>query len=89
MLGIIVSIGTGLNQIYKYEDQWMNYRRNAELLKSEGENFFGLGGAYRASENHEAALRDFNTNVSNIKRQDVSNYFEKVVTQDKDKNANH
>lgn len=80
ILGVAVSIGTGLNQIFKYEDQWMLYRRNAELLKSEGENFFGLGGAYSASESHQRAVHDFNTNVGAIKRQDVSSYFEKVIT---------
>ena len=82
LLGICVAIGTGVSQIFKYEDRWNLYRRNAELLKSEGENFFGLGGAYRNALDHQHALRDFNTNVASIKKQDVANYFEKVMSKD-------
>ena len=85
ILGVVVAIGIGLNQILKYEDRWNLYRRNAELLKNEGENFIGLGGAYHEAADHQHAFRDFNTNIASIKRQDVSNYFEKVLSKEKTK----
>jgi hypothetical protein len=80
ILGVIVAIGTGLNQILKYEERWNLYRRNAELLKNEGENYFGLGGAYKEASDHQHAFRDFNSNIAAIKKQDVANYFEKVIS---------
>lgn len=76
--GILAALSLGINQSFQYEKKWRHYRKNVELIYSEGYDYFSLGGKYLSYENHEEAYRSFVSNVEAILKSEVETYFLKV-----------
>jgi hypothetical protein len=76
--GILAALSLGINQSFQYEKKWRHYRKNVELIYSEGYDYFSLGGKYLSYENHEDAYRIFVSNIEAIIKSEVETYFLKV-----------
>ena len=76
--GILAALSLGINQSFQYEKKWRHYRKNVELIYSEGYDYFSLGGKYFSYESHEEAYRSFVSNVEAILKSEVETYFLKV-----------
>ena len=76
--GILAALSLGINQSFQYEKKWRHYRKNVELIYSEGYDYFSLGGKYLSYENHEDAYRTFVSNIEAIIKSEVETYFLKV-----------
>ena len=58
--------------------KWRHYRKNVELIYSEGYDYFSLGGKYLSYDNHEEAYRTFVSNIEAIIKSEVETYFLKA-----------
>lgn len=82
-LGVTVSVATGINQSYRFNDRWRHFRLIAEELKIEGERFFALGEKYQTFTSHEnEAFKLFMTNVESIKENQIDTFMKKVIKSD-------
>jgi hypothetical protein len=86
--GILAALSLGVNQSFQYEKKWRHYRKNVELIYSEGYDYFSLGGKYLSYENHEEAYRSFVSNVEAILKSEVETYFLKVRPKANHSNSN-
>lgn len=90
-LGIVVSVSTGINQSYKFNDKWRHFRNMSENLKIEGESFFSLSGEYsRFSTCTGEACQIFMTNLRRLKSTQIVDYMRKTADmRDKLKDTNN
>lgn len=73
IIGAGVTIASSSEAFFRYGDRWYHYRRSAELLKSQGWEFFELSGSYNFP-THAEAWQDFTHQVEEIIRRDVEVY---------------
>jgi hypothetical protein len=78
-LGLVVALAAAIEGFFHYSDRWPHYRRLAELLKSEGWQFFQLSGQYAGTVDHTAAYPQFAAHVEAIIQRDVEVFFTAVV----------
>ncbi|MGJ8743028.1 DUF4231 domain-containing protein [Polaribacter sp.] len=78
ILGLTIAISTALNRHFRFEERWKHYRKNAEIIRNEGEDFFGQTGNYEDAENANDAFKKFIENITIIKRQEVDTFIIKV-----------
>lgn len=76
ILGIIAALSSGIHQLFEFEKRWLHYRKSAETVRIEGEDFFALVGNYRNIESHKAASREFLDEISTIKKNESQVYME-------------
>lgn len=79
-LGLVVALAASIEGFFHYGDRWPHYRRLAELLKSEGWQFFQLTGPYAGAGSYAAAYPSFAARVEEIIQRDVEVFFTSVVT---------
>jgi hypothetical protein len=78
-LGLVVALTAAIEGFFHYGDRWPHYRRLAELLKSEGWQFFQLSGQYAGAAGHADAYPQFAAHVEAIIQRDVEVFFTAVV----------
>jgi hypothetical protein len=78
-LGLVVALAAAIEGFFHYSDRWPHYRRLAELLKSEGWQFFQLSGQYAGAASHAAAYPQFAAHVEAIIQRDVEVFFTAVI----------
>lgn len=78
-LGLVVALAASIEGFFHYSDRWPHYRRLAELLKSEGWQFFQLSGQYAGAANHADAYPQFAARSEVIIQSDVEVFFTTVV----------
>lgn len=84
VLSQAVAITAAIEQFYKSGERWRNYRRSAELLKSQGWQFFQLSGTYSAyadetGQGHRKAFPDFAGRIEEIIYSDVEGYISQIA----------
>lgn len=63
LMGVAIAVISGMLLLFKYHENWINYRRTAEVLKTEIYNFQARIGAYdNTSEENEKQLFKILTN---------------------------
>ena len=72
---------------FRYGERWRHYRRTAELLKTEGWQFFQLTGHYRDHSSHAAAYPVLASRIEDIPQQDIDAYITTVAAEPTDKGA--
>jgi hypothetical protein len=82
-LGAVVAMASAIEQFFNYGERWRSYRRSAEVLKSQGWQFFQLSGPY-SKLSHESAFPVFAGQVEEVIQRDVEIYATQV-TQEKKK----
>lgn len=84
-LGLLVALATAVDAFFHHGDRWRHFRRTAELLKSEGWEFFQMAGPYAEFRNPEQAYPTFAREVETILQRDVEAFFTRVVRQPRQK----
>jgi SLOG in TRPM, prokaryote/Protein of unknown function (DUF4231) len=87
-VSLLVAISAAVEGFFRYGERWRHYRRTAELLKTEGWQFFQLTGHYRRHTTHAAAYPVFASRVEDILQQDIDAYITTVVAEPADKQPN-
>ena len=80
-LGLVVALAASIEGFFHYSERWPHYRRLAELLKSEGWQYFQLSGPYADAADHASAYTRFATHVEAIIQRDVEVFFTAVVAE--------
>ena len=78
-VSFVVAIAVAVEGFFHYGERWRHYRRTAELLKSQGWQFYELAGAYATYRSHKAAFRPFAGAVESLIAEDVNVYVNKVM----------
>lgn len=79
-LGLLVAGAVALEEFFRFGERWRHFRRQSELLRSEGWAFLERAGpTYRRYESHAAAFRPFVADVEEIIRHEVGVYVTEVV----------
>ncbi len=84
-ISLLVSTTSSLDSFFMYGDQWRNYRRSVESLKTQGWQYFQLSGPYVSYNTHSQAFNTFAAQVENIIQQDVEVYATQVAEAQKEK----
>lgn len=66
LLGAIVIIAKGIDSIWKFDENWTNYRQAAESLKRERRLYVNASGPYASSSEEEARFELFIQRVEEI-----------------------
>jgi Protein of unknown function (DUF4231) len=85
VLSSIIAISTALEEFNQYGKRWYSYRRSAELLKTNGWQFFQKSGQYRNYKSHSDSFSIFVEQVEAIVQRDVEIFVtEGIKSQHKD-----
>jgi hypothetical protein len=76
---LLVAIAVSVEGFFNYGGKWRQYRRTAELLKSQGWQFFELTGDYAHHRSHHRAFTQFSQAVESLISEDVQDYLTKVT----------
>lgn len=74
VLSLVVTTGISLEEFNQYSKRWDSYRKTAELLRTQGWQFFQLSGVYRSYGSHHYALPAFMDQIEAIVQRDVEVY---------------
>jgi hypothetical protein len=75
----VVAVSAAIEAFFHFGERWRHYRRTVEWLKSEGWEFFQLGGPYRRYKSHSDAYSLFATRVEETLQRDIDQYVTQVV----------
>jgi hypothetical protein len=84
-VSLLVALSAAVEGFFRYGERWRHYRRTAELLKTEGWQFFQLTGNYRRHAAYASAYPLFASRVEDILQQDVDAYVTTVAAEPADK----
>jgi hypothetical protein len=79
VISLVVAIAASVEGLFQYGDRWRHFRRNSEILKSEGWQYLLGVGPYRKLTNPQDAYRAFTGRVEAILQEDVQGYMESVA----------
>jgi hypothetical protein len=80
VLGLVVAAAVATEEFFLFGERWRLYRRQAELLRSEGWAYLsGSGATYRRQTSPEDAFRTFAARCEEMMRQEVGKYVSEVV----------
>ena len=75
ILGVLIAIFTGLSTLYKFQDQWSNYRMTGEALLHEKYLFQTNSSSYA---NHKEPFKLFVFRIENIINTEVASWNEYI-----------
>jgi hypothetical protein len=84
LVSLLVALSAAVEEFFHYGERWRHYRRTAELLKSEGWQFFQLSGVY-AGQTYAQAYAAFAARVEELSHAEVEVYMTQVVRDKKEK----
>ena len=76
---LLVALIGAAELLLRYGERWRHYRRNEEMLKSEGWQYLIGIGPYARAKTPQQAFRMFSSRVESILQQDVEGYMESVA----------
>ena len=76
IMGFIIATLTTLNRQLGFEQKWKHYRKTAEYMRNEGDDFIALSGIYEKFYSHKTAFTQFAKIVTTFKRMEVNTYIE-------------
>jgi len=79
ILSLLVSTTASIEGLFLYGDQWRNYRRSVESLKTLGWQYFQLSGSYLSYQTHAEAFNTFAAQVEDVIQQDVEIYATQIA----------
>jgi hypothetical protein len=74
ILGIFVTITTGILQFRRPENNWVQYRLVTENYQRELWNYISLAGSY-SGKKHKASFNEFINKMTAIREEDIRNFF--------------
>jgi Protein of unknown function (DUF4231) len=78
-VSLVVAAAVAVEEFFHYGERWRHYRRTAELLKSQGWQYFELAGAYAGYRTHGAGFRAFAATIESLIADDVETYLTQVT----------
>jgi hypothetical protein len=66
VLGAVVVIAKGIDSLWKFDENWSNYRQAAEQIKRERRLFINSVGPYQSCSNKEIAFQLFTKRIEQI-----------------------
>lgn len=87
-LAQVVAISASVEEFFHYGERWTQYRKTAELVKTEGWQYFQLSGPYHQSSSHSAAYRSFADRIEHLIQEDVSAITAVLEEAQKEQNQN-
>jgi SLOG in TRPM, prokaryote/Protein of unknown function (DUF4231) len=88
-VSLLVAVSAAVEGFFRYGERWRHYRRTAELLKTEGWQFFQLTGHYRRHAAHASAYPTFASRIEDILQHDVDAYITTVAAEPTEKQPNN
>jgi hypothetical protein len=76
---LLVACVAAAEVLFRYGERWRHYRRNEEMLKSEGWQYLIGIGPYAKAKDAQQAYKAFTARVEAILQQDVEGYMESVA----------
>src|SRR4051794_16906200 len=76
---LLVAFVGAAELLLRYGERWRHYRRNEEMLKSEGWQYLIGIGPYARAKSAQHAYKVFSSRVESILQQDVEGYMESVA----------
>jgi hypothetical protein len=76
---LLVALIGAAELLLRYGERWRHYRRNEEMLKSEGWQYLMGIGPYGRAKSPQHAYKMFSSRVESILQQDVEGYMESVA----------
>lgn len=76
-LSLVVAISAATEEFFHCGERWRHYRRTAELLKSEGWQFFQKSGRYQ-DKTHDQSYTQFAAQVEQLSQSEVETYIQLV-----------
>jgi len=80
-LAQVVAISAAVEEFFHYGERWAQYRRTAELMKTEGWQYLQLSGPYAKARSHASAYRAFANRVERLIQEDVNAVSEDIVNE--------
>jgi hypothetical protein len=79
-VSLVVAASAAVEEFFQFGARWRHYRQTVERLKSEGWQFFYLGGpTYGKAGSHSEAYPDFAAQIEDLLSEDVDAYISHVV----------
>jgi hypothetical protein len=78
-IGLIVAISTAIDELFRYKDYWYHHRTNAELLRSEGWQFFQKIGRYEKCLDYKEAFPTFAQRIEMIAQSSVESFLSNII----------
>ena len=82
LLSLLVAEVTALNSQFGFDAKWRHYRKVAETMRNEGDDFFALSGNYENYDSHKEAFKTFLSVITAFKRQEIETYIENKIKQE-------
>jgi len=79
VVSLLVAVALAVENFFHYGNRWRHYRLTAELMKSEGWQFYELTGPYAGTASHRDAFNVFSGKVEALLAADVDTYVNRVV----------
>ena len=73
-LSLVVAIAAAVDGFFKNGERWRSFRRNSELLKAHGWQYFELSGPYQAAD-HGTAFTAFAAQVEAVIQEDLKAFL--------------
>ncbi|WP_404785765.1 DUF4231 domain-containing protein [Altericista sp. CCNU0014] len=83
VLSSIIAISAAVEEFNQYGKRWYSYRRSAELLKTNGWQFFQKSGQYRTYKTHQESFPIFVEQVEAIVQRDVEIFVTEGIKADR------
>jgi hypothetical protein len=80
-VSLIVALAAALESFFGFGERWRTFRRNVELLKAHGWQYFQLVDRYSRHDDHRTAFPHFATQVEMVLRQDMETFVALAHTQ--------
>jgi hypothetical protein len=79
VISTVVAVVAAAEALLRYGERWRHFRRNAELLKSEGWQYLMGIGPYRRAKDADQGFKEFSSRVEAILQEDIEGYMDSVA----------
>jgi hypothetical protein len=85
LLGMLVVIGQGAEQLGKYRESWLNYRKASEQMKRERRLYINAVAPYQLDQGEEAAYQVFVIRIEKIIAEEQQIFWQNQESGDQQK----
>ena len=85
VMGIIIALIAGVMNLYKFQENWINYRTTAESLKHEKYLYLTKSGIYNINNKIDTPLNNLVTRIESIISKENTKWFQQIKKMKNDK----
>lgn len=83
VVAVAIAMIAGIMNLYKFQENWINYRTTSETLKHEKFLFMTKSGVYREDKSQETAYNNLVTRIETIISKENTNWQQKLNKKEK------